>query len=64
MNPARNSGKRSAKLIYLVRFAREVLAIMQEEREWNADTLERIHAAARAHGLASLDAEGYFRSEA
>lgn len=45
----------------LIAFARSVLYIMEENKEWSSDTLDQINDAAFIHGLATEDDEGHFK---
>lgn len=45
----------------LEEFARFVLRVMEDDKDWGADTLERISARAEKLGLAR-DVDGYFKA--
>ena len=42
------------------KFARAVLAILETDADWSADTLDCIASEAFAHGLGKTNAEGLF----
>lgn len=46
----------------LIEFGRHVLQILEEDPEWNSDTLDRIACSADSHGLARTDGDGQFLS--
>lgn len=45
----------------LAEFARFVLQVMEDDKDWGADTLERIAARAEKLGLAK-DVDGFFKA--
>lgn len=55
-------GRTYAEKVRLIRFAEEVLALLEEEKEWSSDTLSEIAAAAVTERLATHDDEGMFRA--
>ena len=46
-----------------VAFANSVLAIMQEDEEWSADTLNEIAQAAHTLNLAETGEDSFFRAK-
>lgn len=42
-------------------FALDVLAILERDEDWTADTLDAIGAVSTRHGLNTLDRHGMFR---
>lgn len=44
----------------LLRFAKDVLLILERDKEWNADTLQSIADNAELYGLSATDAGHFF----
>ncbi len=45
-----------------VRFAADVLSILEDNTEWNSDTLDEIAIAADRHGLSVKSDDGLFKA--
>jgi len=51
----------TAHEMLLLRFACVVLAILERDEDWNADTIDDIGKAASDIGLSTVDSKGMFK---
>ena len=51
----------TAHEMLLLRFACVVLAILERDEDWNADTIDDIGKAASDIGLSTVDSQGLFK---
>ena len=51
----------TAHEMLLLRFACVVLAILERDEDWNADTIDDIGKAASDIGLSTVDSQGMFK---